>query len=158
MDGDAFEVTIETPPQRRLLVMAEDFDMTTRDRIPALWQGYDDSGQGPDPDGDGAVYGVSWGMTDTGAFRYGVGHPGDGDAPDGFEPLDIPAGPHAVLRRFGPLDGLPAAFDWLFQTWLPESGHTQRDAPVVERYPDDPRNTESARAFEIWVPVTEEAG
>ena len=63
------------------------------------------------------------------------------------------AGAYAVLRMFGPMTELPAHMDWLFCEWLPASGMTQREGAVFERYPPDPRNSQDAMAYELWMPI-----
>jgi len=44
------------------------------------------------------------------------------EVPDGLEEVTLPAGPAAVIAHHGSYDGLPAAYDVLFQEWLPQSG------------------------------------
>ncbi|NRF68341.1 AraC family transcriptional regulator [Aquincola sp. S2] len=72
----------------------------------------------------------------------------------GSVPMDAPpaplqharmtAGPYAVLRHRGPYASMNAAYRWLFGTWLPQSGHDAADAPVVEEYLNNPRDTAPA--------------
>ena len=53
----------------------------------------------------------------------------------------IAAGPYAVLRHKGPYANMKGAYDWLYGTWLPESGREATDAPVFEEYLNSPRDT-----------------
>ena len=65
----------------------------------------------------------------------------DDRVPEGLDRWEIPAGPHAVLLHRGPFDALDEAYRWMFGRWLPASGREPADAPVHERYLDDPRTT-----------------
>ncbi|KQV91611.1 GyrI-like domain-containing protein [Rhizobacter sp. Root1221] len=56
----------------------------------------------------------------------------------------LPAGRCAVLRYRGPYASMRAAYDWLFGEWLPASGLEPADAPVVEEYLNNPRDTAPA--------------
>lgn len=68
--------------------------------------------------------------------------------------ITLSAGEYAVLRAFGPVADLPARFDWIFSTWLPQADVAQREGAVFEFYPEDARNGPDGIAYEIWVPVT----
>lgn len=82
-------------------------------------------------------------------------------------PVDVPAesplverstpgGDHAVLVFKGPYAGLHAAYKWLFEAWLPDSGRTMGDAPPYEIYLNDPSNTSPSELLtEIRVPLNE---
>lgn len=64
----------------------------------------------------------------------------DGAAiPEGMESYEIPAGPLAVMEYTGPYAGMPAAYDYLFGVWLPESGRVPEEHPCFEHYLNDPR-------------------
>lgn len=71
---------------------------------------------------------------------------GDGFPPDlpGLDYFDVAGGRHAVLKHTGPYATLGAAYDWLYGTWLPQSGEEPRDAPPIELYVNDPRSTPAA--------------
>jgi AraC family transcriptional regulator len=53
---------------------------------------------------------------------------------------EIAAGRHAVLRHQGPYAELPAAYGWMFGTWLPTSGEEPADRPCFEEYLNNPRD------------------
>lgn len=61
--------------------------------------------------------------------------------PDGLESRDLPGGPQAVLTYRGPYANLPAAYDYLFGTWLPSSGRDPAEAPSYEKYLNTPMDT-----------------
>jgi AraC family transcriptional regulator len=68
---------------------------------------------------------------------------GEGFPPDvpGLDYFDLAGGRHAVLAHTGPYATLGAAYDWLYGSWIPQSGEEPRDAPPVEFYVNDPRTT-----------------
>ncbi len=132
------------------------YSMDQRDRIPAQWAAFFQSGFDIPGAVPGALYGVSIDARPDGTFRYGVAvetASDPGDLPDGTCRMVLSAGEHAVLRVRGPVADLPAQFDWLFSTWLPGSGHRQREGAVFERYPHDDAATPQSMPYEIWVPI-----
>ncbi len=70
--------------------------------------------------------------------RAGVAVDRDDPTPDGLQRVTIPGGPHAVLRYRGPYASMHAAYQWLYGTWLPNSGATPGEHPVFEDYLNDP--------------------
>jgi AraC family transcriptional regulator len=59
----------------------------------------------------------------------------------GLDYFDLAGGKYAVMEHKGPPATLAAAYEWLYGTWLPQSGQEPRDAPPVEMYLSDPRTT-----------------
>jgi AraC family transcriptional regulator len=65
--------------------------------------------------------------------------------PDDWAPSDelteahIEGGRYARIVHAGPYAELKTAYDWLYQTWLPNSGEEPRNAPCLEEYLNDPR-------------------
>lgn len=55
-----------------------------------------------------------------------------GIAVNGLEALTVAGGPYAVLTYRGPYAAMKPAYDWLFGTWLPQSGREARNEPVIE--------------------------
>ena len=51
---------------------------------------------------------------------------------------DIEGGTYAVLRHLGPYAELGASYDWLFGTWLPQSGREAANRPCYEIYVNTP--------------------
>lgn len=60
---------------------------------------------------------------------------------EGLEYFDLAGGKHAVMQHSGPYATLGSAYEWLYGKWLPQSGEEPRDAPPIELYVNDPRNT-----------------
>ncbi len=60
---------------------------------------------------------------------------------DGLDDVRLPGGRTAILRFKGHYSGLPAAYDYLYGTWLPASGHEARNSPVFEDYLNSPMDT-----------------
>lgn len=59
-------------------------------------------------------------------------------------PLEIYAvagGEYAILRHRGPYSDMRAAYQWLFGTWLPQSGRQPADRAVIEEYLNSPQDT-----------------
>ena len=82
--------------------------------------------------------------------------------PDEWEPAGdvveahIDGGHYARIVHTGPYPELRAAYDWLYQTWLPSAGEEPRDLPCVEEYLNDPRQV-AAKALEtaVMMPLEE---
>lgn len=60
---------------------------------------------------------------------------------EGLEYFDIAGGRYAIMQHSGPYATLGSAYEWLYGKWLPQSGEQPRDAPPIEFYVNDPRNT-----------------
>jgi AraC family transcriptional regulator len=74
--------------------------------------------------------------------------------PEGMQQMHLAGGRHAVLRLVGPYTELPAAYEWFFRRWLPDSGETARDAPSLEIYRNDPDRVAAADLVtEIYMPI-----
>lgn len=66
----------------------------------------------------------------------------------------VPAQRLAVLRFQGPYAELEGAYDWLYRTWLPNSGKEPADAPCMEDYLNDRRSLPPAEWLtEILLPL-----
>ncbi|WP_426125487.1 AraC family transcriptional regulator [Pararhizobium sp. PWRC1-1] len=59
------------------------------------------------------------------------------------EPLvrqHLDGGDYAVLRHKGPYADMHKAYQWLYGTWLPQSGREVRDTVMFEEYVNNPRD------------------
>ncbi|KNG94893.1 AraC family transcriptional regulator [Pseudaestuariivita atlantica] len=61
--------------------------------------------------------------------------------PEGLTDLTLPEGKVARFEHRGPYTGLPAAYTWIYATWLPESGEELDDFPSYEVYVNSPLDT-----------------
>lgn len=66
----------------------------------------------------------------------------------------VRGGEYAVLRHTGPYSDMRAAYEWLYGTWLVQSGREAADAPVFEEYLNSPKDTAPAELItEIGLPL-----
>jgi AraC family transcriptional regulator len=66
----------------------------------------------------------------------------------------VKGGEYAVLRYQGPYADMRAAYEWLYGTWLVQSGREAADAPAFEAYLNTPQDTAPADLItEICVPL-----
>ncbi len=66
--------------------------------------------------------------------------------------LEIPPGKYAVTRFELAQDEFQQAWDWVYGTWLPESGYAPDDRPCFETYPEEPR-PDGTFIVDIYAPV-----
>lgn len=68
----------------------------------------------------------------------------------------IEGGRYARIVHTGPYTELKTAYDWLYQTWLPNSAEEPRNLPCLEEYLNDPRRV-SAKDLEtaVMMPLEE---
>jgi AraC family transcriptional regulator len=71
-----------------------------------------------------------------------------------LERTEIAGGDYAILRHKGPYADMKAAYDWLYGQWLPRSGREPGDAPGLEEYLNDPRDTAPTELLsDIYLPL-----
>lgn len=63
---------------------------------------------------------------------------------ESFDYFELEGGKYAVMAHKGPPATLGSAYEWLYGQWLPRSGEEPRDAPPIEVYLNDPRDTPTA--------------
>lgn len=67
---------------------------------------------------------------------------------------EIAGGRYAVFLYQGPYTNLGIVYDTIFAQWLPGSGYELRNAPLFEKYVNDPSRTEEAKLkTEIYIPL-----
>ena len=70
------------------------------------------------------------------------------------EPTEIAGGSYAVLRHKGPYADMRAPYQWLYGTWLLQSGKEIADGPILEEYLNNPRDTPPTELLtEICLPL-----
>jgi AraC family transcriptional regulator len=75
--------------------------------------------------------------------------------PEGMTLATIPGGQYAVFEF--PLSGIAAAFDHVFNTWLPASGFVQARSPLFERYGEDFNPADPSSRMEVHMPIRQAA-
>jgi AraC family transcriptional regulator len=71
-----------------------------------------------------------------------------------LEPVTIAGGEYAVLRHKGPYADMRRSYEFLYGTWLPQSGREPADAPCVEEYLNTPRDTAPTELLsDIYLPL-----
>jgi AraC family transcriptional regulator len=74
--------------------------------------------------------------------------------PEDLQEIRLQGGRHAVLTFTGPYSGLKPAYEWMFGSWLPQSGQELGDAPCFELYLNSPMDTAPADLItKIYVPL-----
>jgi AraC family transcriptional regulator len=66
--------------------------------------------------------------------------------------MEIAGGTYAVGRFEVNSDEFGQAWNWLYGTWLPQSGYKPDDGPCFEMYPEEPKKGEKIKV-DICVPV-----
>ncbi|MGN7763743.1 AraC family transcriptional regulator [Paenibacillus sp. 22594] len=123
---------------------------------------YDDFGRNgrflpiPDKVSPGMSYGISCDYQDNGDFSFIVGEAvtESAELPDGnYAQLVLPAGKYAMFKAYGPASLTATTRNYIYGTWLQNSGYERREGPDFEitdvvnsSFPDHMRIT-------IYIPV-----
>ena len=71
-----------------------------------------------------------------------------------LEPATIIGGEYAMLRHRGPYADMRRSYDFLYGSWLPQSGREPADAPCIEEYLNTPRDTAPTELIsDIYLPL-----
>ncbi|WP_339920103.1 GyrI-like domain-containing protein [uncultured Flavobacterium sp.] len=73
--------------------------------------------------------------------------------PEGMASFTISSGLYAVFTYKGDANGAPAAFEYIFATWLPSSEYVLDHRPHFEILGDKYINDHPDSEEEIWIPV-----
>jgi AraC family transcriptional regulator len=73
--------------------------------------------------------------------------------PDEMETITLPAGLYAVFLHKGVVSTGPKTFQYIFGTWLPNSGYTLDNRPHFEILGEKYKNEDPSSEEEIWIPV-----
>jgi AraC family transcriptional regulator len=128
---------------------------TAPKQIPKLWEKFvPHLGNVPGQQGE-ATYGVCCNPDGKGGFEYiaGVEISKLDDLPEKYRWIEIQPQYYAVFEHKGSLDTLPQTFQYIWKTWLPQSGREAADAPDFERYSDDFNPKLNTGVLEIWLPL-----
>ena len=78
----------------------------------------------------------------------------EGDCQLPVERLSIATGQYAKLAYRGPYADMHGAYNWLYGTWLPESGFDPSEAPAFERYLNSPDQVSATELrTDIYLPI-----
>lgn len=72
--------------------------------------------------------------------------------PEGLETFTLPGGLYAVFDYKGSSSD-PSVFQYIFGTWLPQSGYQLDNRPHFEVLGDKYKNNDPESEEEIWIPV-----
>lgn len=125
------------------------------DQIKALWGNFMTRVQEIKyPVGDNVTYGVSTGFDhETNEFDYIACMAVElvEEVPQGMVSLDIPQGTFAVFTTT--LPNMVEAYDYAYNTWLPNSGYERHEAPDFEEYGPDFDGQDPNSEFQFYVPL-----
>jgi predicted transcriptional regulator YdeE/DNA-binding transcriptional MerR regulator len=76
------------------------------------------------------------------------------NVPPGMVVRQVPAYKYAVFTHLGPLDKLGATYDYIYHTWLPQSGYKTTGGIDFELYDEDFKDFAPDSRFYIYVPIS----
>ncbi|KHE72668.1 AraC family transcriptional regulator [Halobacillus sp. BBL2006] len=107
---------------------------------------------------DGAIKGVLGVCVDKSKTKanhidYWIAVSHEGDVPEGFSKLDLPASKWAVFEVHGPMpDAIQKVWKQIYSEWFPSSGYEHAGTPDLEVYSEEDPFSEDYYS-EIWIPV-----
>lgn len=131
------------------------FNQQTSADIPKLWEQFvPEIGKIPGQKSE-VTYGICCNPDGQGGFEYiaGVEISKLDDLPEKYRWVEVQPQQYAVFEHKGSLDSLPATFQYIWKTWLPQSGRQAADAPEFERYSEDFNPKLNTGVLEIWLPL-----
>ncbi|MHC8363453.1 GyrI-like domain-containing protein [Pseudomonas sp. LS2P72] len=131
------------------------FTADTTKGIPDLWDKFiPEIGKIPGQKSE-VTYGICCNPDGKGGFEYiaGVEISKLDDLPDKYRWVEVQPQHYAVFEHKGSLDQLPQTFQYIWKTWLPQSGYQAADAPEFERYSEDFNPKLNTGVLEIWLPL-----
>jgi predicted transcriptional regulator YdeE/DNA-binding transcriptional MerR regulator len=75
------------------------------------------------------------------------------DIPQGFVVREVPAHKYAVFTHTGSLGTLKATYEYIYQTWLPQSGYELDSNIDFEYYDEDFKDFAPDSRFYIYIPI-----
>ncbi|MHC8349361.1 GyrI-like domain-containing protein [Pseudomonas sp. RT4P38] len=131
------------------------FTADTTSAIPELWEKFiPEMGKIPGQKSE-VTYGICCNPDGKGGFEYiaGVEIEKLDDLPEKYRWVEVQPQHYAVFEHKGTLEQLPATFQYIWKTWLPQSGRQAADAPEFERYSEDFNPKLNTGVLEIWLPL-----
>lgn len=104
---------------------------------------------------DEVTYGICCNPDGQGGFEYlaGVEISKLDDLPERYRWIEVQPQNYAVFEHGGSLQELPQTFNYIWKTWLPQSGREAADAPEFERYSADFNPDTGSGVVEVWLPL-----
>ena len=103
------------------------------------------------------AYGVCIMLPDapTGEFEYiaGLEVSQAEEVPDGMVVREVPFSQYAVFTHLGSLEELSATYEYIYRSWIPQSGYQLTGGPDFEMYNEDFRDFAPDSKFYIYVPI-----
>lgn len=66
----------------------------------------------------------------------------------------LPAAKYAIFRYKGSYENLKSVYDTIYSSLIPDGGYKPQDAPVYEKYPNNPADTAPEELLtEIHIPI-----
>lgn len=152
---EALEPRLENGHFLLIAGLGSRFTAQTIKDIPQLWERFiPEIGHIPGQKSE-ATYGICFNRDDKGGFEYvaGVEIGKLDDLPEKYRWVEVQPQQYAVFEYTGSLDKLPEVFQYIWKTWLPQSGRTAANAPEFERYSEDYNPRLKTGVLEIWLPL-----
>ncbi|UVC10343.1 AraC family transcriptional regulator [Rhizobium sp. TH2] len=124
--------------------------------IPALWEQFNAMEGGlTNVVNPKVAYGASLSYTEETGCEYmaAVEVSSLADVPKEFQTATIPAATYAIFSQPGHITLMRPTIMSIWQDWLPRSGYTAEEAPLVEFYPSTFDPVTGNGGFEVWIPV-----
>ncbi len=139
--------------------LGKDCSFSEPNTIGALWDDFSRQKHRIKPSHDTAGYGVCYGAkekeTFAEKFHYtaAIGISDDAPVPEGMEKIHISAHEYAVFTHKGRATDMQKTNDFIWKTWLPQSGLELADAPDFEVYGSRWDKKTSSGEVKIFVPI-----
>ncbi len=90
-----------------------------------------------------------------GEFQYlcSVEVAGDENLPEGMTTWELPEQTYAVFAHKGAREGLADTYNYIYQSWLPQSGYELTGAPDFEMYTNEFHDFAEDSVLYLYVPV-----
>lgn len=144
-------------PARLITGLSRRYQCDDKAAIPAQWQEFAPHIDTMPGRVDGSAWGVVFNTDEDGGMDYltGVEVGGAGDVASGYASVRVPAGRYAVFSQAEHISGITRTWATIWSEWLPNSGHTAGDGPVLEHYPPSFDAATGLGGFELWVPLAD---
>lgn len=142
-------------PAILLAGMDQRYTFENRVEIPKLWERFGPYiGKIPNQVG-GVAYGVCHHFDDSGfGYMAAVEISAAGDLLEGFTHMPLPAQRYAAFKHLGGLSTLSDSYMQIWEKWVPVSGQTLVDSPLIfERYSEDFDPESGTGDLELWMAI-----